>query len=192
MTMKPTKNGVASPASPAVFNCRMNHPIHPQPRPRIRFRQTADGYRLLLPPGHRLEAVKLYHADRDLVETLPFDTHWHPPFTPDYEWLLLRESATNKVWARRVADVGGEWQHVTTNPGLIRLNPDATETAVRGRDNLAIVWHTFPDGELVGSWSIAPYTAIVASWSANGRFLVVVGHISGDWEHGLFLFDRES
>jgi hypothetical protein len=181
--------GVVLPVHQEIFGLALPSPdrnIIPAPG------DTADSYRLLLLPGHSQETVKLYHADRDLLETLPFDNHWHPLFTPDYEWMLLRDSASNEVWTRRVADVGGEWQRVATNPGLIRLNPDATETAVRSRGGLYILWQTFPDGELVGAWPIAPYTAIDASWSPNGRFLVVVGHMSGDWAHGLFLLDRES
>ena len=151
---------------------------------------TADSYRLLLLSGHSPEPIKHYHADRDLVETLPFYTHWHPPFTADYEWLLLRDTTTNDVWARRTADVNGEWQRLAANPGLLRFNADGTETAVFNQNNQTITWRTFPDGELIGEWPIAPYAASTIAWSPNGRFLAVIGRISGEWQYSLFLFER--
>lgn len=151
----------------------------------------ADSYRLLLLPGRSLEPNKLYHADRDLVETLPFYTHWSPPFTADYEWLLLRESSTSDVWARRTADIDGEWQWLANNPGLMRFNADNSEILFHNRDDLTVIWQTFPEGELIGEWPIAPYAASNVTWSPNGRFLAITGQIIGEWEYSLFLFERD-
>jgi hypothetical protein len=147
-----------------------------------------DSYHLLL-SGHSPEPLKLYHADRDLVEMLPFNLHY-PPFTADYEWLLLRESSTSDVWVRRTADIDGEWQRLATNPGLMRFNADNSEILFHNRDTLTVTWQTFPEGELIGEWTIAPYAASTVTWSPNGRFLAVTGRISSELEHNLFLFER--
>jgi hypothetical protein len=31
-------------------------------------------------------------------------------FSPDHQWLLLHELASNDIWMRPVVEVGGEWR----------------------------------------------------------------------------------
>lgn len=153
---------------------------------------TPDSFYLLLLSNRFQNApIQLYHANSGLIETLPYTLPLWPPFSPDYQWLLLYADG-NDVWLRSVADVDGEWRLLGANvSNNLRWNAEATEVAL---DQFGqVTWQTFPEGELIGQWSTEPFAAgLPAGWSPDGRFLVVGGQtaIPSPYWPALFLFER--
>jgi hypothetical protein len=149
-----------------------------------------DSFYLLLFGGWANEPAQLYHASNGLVETLPYRRWAWPPFSPDYQWLLMYEEDGNDLWQRRLTDVEGEWhllgRDVSNN---LRWNPDAPEVALS--QFRQVTWQTFPEGELIGQWSTEPFISLANGWSPDGRFLVVMGLPEIGWyRQALFLFER--
>jgi hypothetical protein len=151
----------------------------------------AGGFSLLLFGGRADAPIQLYHAASGLVETLPYHRAASPPFSPDYEWLLMFETE-NTLWLRRVDDVAGEWRLVGADvSNNVRWNADATEVALS--QFWQVTWQTFPEGEVIGQWPVEPYEGMAQGWSPDGRFLVVMGRdmTPGSWyRRALFLFER--
>lgn len=138
--------------------------------------------------------VVLYHAAVEVAETLPFRQVWG--FSPTREWLFLFEDVvTNSyqsgyhIWGRRLADVGGQWQLVAPAVDYMTWRDDGKEMVFIQNEN-RVIWQTFPALELVGEWHTGRYWVVPASFSPNGRFLVVQGNLPGTWQYGLFLLER--
>ncbi len=157
---------------------------------------TPDSFYLLLLSNPSLTAqIQLYHASSGLVETLPYYRSAWPPFSPDGQWLLLYERDSNDLWTRRVTDVDGEWQLPADGMiGGYSWNDDGTEIVIS--EFQQVTWQTFPEGEIIGQWSVAPFHTFVRTWyrlSPDGRFLAATAATEDmSWyTHALFLFDRD-
>jgi hypothetical protein len=153
-----------------------------------------DHFHLLLNDWGAQEKVQLFHASTGLVETLPFYESWGLAFTADYEWLLLR-GETNSLWARRVGNINDEWLLLGEDVQNVLWNEAVTELAFSQADRLFprqtfLTWQTFPDGEIMGQWSTAPFGARPVGWSPDGRFLTAIGVGRGSFDQALLIFDR--
>jgi hypothetical protein len=149
---------------------------------------------LLLHDWGAQENVQLFHASTGLVETLPFYETWSPPFTADSAWLLLR-GEMNALQVRRVANVDDEWLLLGEGVQFTLWNEAVTELAFSQTDRLFrretfLTWQTFPDGEVIGQWSTAPFGVRPVGWSPDGRFLTAIGVGRGSFDQALLIFDR--
>ena len=150
-------------------------------------------YLLLLGNRFGTAPIQLYHASLNLVETLPY--YRSVPLPSDLPWLLMYGEEGNNLWIRRLNDVGGEWRLLGEGVYTYRWNAKNTEIAL-GHDWQAVTWQAFPNGDLIGQWSTAPFFPYqLEGWSPDGRFLVALGS-AGDtpWQRpqALFLFARDS
>jgi hypothetical protein len=138
--------------------------------------------------------AKLYHAESDAVETLPFRKVWG--FSSDDEWLFLFEGvyiggyeAGYHLWARRVEDMGGKWRLIAPSMDYVLWREDESEMAFV-QNETTVVRKTFPQGEPVGRWHTGGYWAQPVAFSPDGRYLVGLGNKPGEWQYGLFMLRR--
>lgn len=161
-----------------------------------------DSFHLLLSGGvgsmANFPPARLYHAERDVEEQLPYRRLWRGGFSPDHQWLLLEERCdvggheTQTVWIRRLEDVGGAWQQLGRDVKYSMIwSDDATEIAYT-QNETTTVWQTFPGGEVIGRWETGRFSVNPRAWSPDGRFLVAVGNVPGESEYGLFVLKRPS
>ena len=146
-------------------------------------------------------AMLLYHAESDLVETLPAGwSTWN--FSPTSEWLHLseeigtgqlvsrdRRSAGYNLWARRLEDVEGQWQLIATAVDAVLWNEDQSEVAFV-QNKSTVTWQTFPEGKLLDRWQADPYSLNRVFFAPNGRYLVTEGSVPGLLDHALFVHER--
>ncbi|MCZ7666440.1 MAG: hypothetical protein M5U34_04045 [Chloroflexi bacterium] len=145
-------------------------------------------------------ANQLYHAERGLVESLPVG--WDSWSLSDIEgWIPLYEEVGvdqlfpgrqrtdhYNLWARRLEDVGGEWQLIAPAISRASWNDDQSEIAFTQNEK-TVIWQTFPEGAPLGRWH-SDYTVNHYYFSANGRYLATLGSIPGSLDHALFLHER--
>jgi hypothetical protein len=149
-------------------------------------------YLLLLSNRFYTAPIQLYHANSNLVESLPY--YRSAPFSRDHQWLLMYGEEGNNLWIRRVNDVGGEWRLLGEGIYTYRWNAENTEITL-GHDWQAVTWQAFPSGDLIGQWSTAPFFPYhLVGWSPDGRFLIALGSVDdAPWRRpqALFLFARD-
>lgn len=146
-------------------------------------------------------AVLLYHAEHDLVETLPAGWNvWN--FATAGEWIYLSEEVVTAVplpgggrntgynlWARRLEDVEGEWQLVAPAMDSIFWNEDQSEVAFIQHEN-TVTWQTFPERAPLGRWQADPYWLHQIFFAPDGRYVVTVGSVPGQPDYALFVHER--
>lgn len=139
-------------------------------------------------------SVKLYHAENELVETLPFHYAWWKPFSDDGQWLLMDKQPIidgfvhHEIWIRRVEDLNGDWQMIASGVDSVLWTSDWSEMAFNSSDK--VTWQTFPEAKTIGRWDTGQFSAYPVEWSPDGRSLVTIGNIPGLWEYGLFILER--
>ncbi len=160
-----------------------------------------DSFHLLV-SGVGLEAnfpvARLYHAESGLVENLPYTKVWG--FSADYGWLFLYEEVATiqfddggrntgyNIWGRQLEDVEGDWQLVAPAADYLLWRDDGSELAFT-QNETTLVWLTFPMGEPLGHWQTGPYWAYPVALSPDGRYVIAVGNLPGDWEYALFVLE---
>ena len=138
--------------------------------------------------------IKLYHAENELVETLPFKHVWREAFSYDGQWLLMDKRPdvggyeSQEIWIRRVEEMDDDWQMIASSVDSIVWANDWSEMAFNNGEQ--ITWQTFPEAELLGKWGTGQFSAHPVAWSPDGRSLVTIGNIPGIGEYGLFILER--
>jgi hypothetical protein len=138
--------------------------------------------------------VRLYHAESELVETLPYQKVWG--FSAKYKWLFLYEGVDQagheigyNLWARRLEDTGGAWRLLAPAFDYLLWQTDESEMAFT-QNETSVVWQTFPAGEPLGRWHTDRYWVLPLAFSPDGRYLALVGNQPGLWQYGLFVLER--
>lgn len=159
---------------------------------------TAAGTYHLLLSGVGQEAnfpmAVLYHSEDGSHETLPYRHSWRDGFTPDGLWLLMdarpNEAGyeTHQVWLRPLDTRTGEWVMLAERLDSDLWPPDMKSYA--WQQGSQVHWQTFPAGDPLGTWEVAPYSARPAMISPDGCRLAAEGNIPGDWPAALFVWGR--
>ena len=136
-------------------------------------------------------SMLLYHAENGLIETLPFRYVWL--FSADGQWLFMDERPevggyeSHAIWIRRVEEAGGDWEMFANDVDSAMWTTDWTQMALTS--DKKVTWQTFPEAERIGQWSTGDFVTQPLAWSPNGRFLVTIGNIPGDWKYGMFVLE---
>jgi WD40 repeat protein len=139
--------------------------------------------------------VRLYHAEHNLVETLPYNRLYWRPFSGDGQWLFLNSSfdvdgyETVEIWMRRVEDMEGEWRLLASDVDGALWSPDETQM-VNVTGETTVIWRTFPEGAEIGRWDTGPYWSFPISFSPDGRYVALGGNSPGQRGHVLFVLAR--
>lgn len=175
---------------PTLENDSYSLSIHPLPD------SSAENYHFLLYGiGNPAEfpQVMLFHAETDLVETLPAWSLWWTPVIDD--WLILSESdfetghERNNLLRRQIEDIGGTWEHFALDVDYT-LWDEAYSQLVWIQAEDTVIWQTWPDGDLLGRYNTKPFWVVPAAFSPDGNKIVLLGSLPGQWNHGLFLLSR--
>jgi len=138
--------------------------------------------------------VLLYHSENDVVEELPFQQAWPQAFSPDHQWLLLDGKFINAdgyeshaLSVRELEATGSDARRLAEMPLGAVFSPDWTRIAFGATGTLSTI--SFPDGELLNSWSIAPYNVQSVAWSFDGRYLAAIGFMPEASGQALFVVE---
>lgn len=145
--------------------------------------ETTNSFHILLFGSYfgqeNLPNVQLYHSESGLVEEIPFPFPGWPRFSPDGQWVFLREHAEALTFSARRLDKPTDEpfqfpQYEQMSWGLNTWSPSGTKF-ISGEN--PTLW-TFPAGEKLDTWHLEPYQANQFAWSRTERYIAIVGVIN--------------
>jgi hypothetical protein len=131
--------------------------------------------------------LAIFHPETGQVETIPATRAWNPPVSPDGKWLVVvgndgGASQREVLKLRPFEDPGAESRNLLYASGSSSTtipSPDWSYFATEGVEPGSVEVVTFPDGMVVGRWSLPGYELGQLFWAPSGRSLAVSGYRYG-------------
>ena len=170
-----------------------------------------DFHVLLIPRGEevRFPNVQIYHSETGEVEDTGYQHVYLGGFSPDGEWLLLDSRPqhaapgsgifyeSHALYARPADPTGSSARLVAEGAAGAVFSPDGRLLAmadhgyVFGAPNMLSVY-SFPEGDLLTEWETKEYVLDPVAWSLDGRRLIALGNIPGEYHAALYVLDIQS